>query len=205
MSMTLTRSSCRVELQERAAGGGRVDRGAGIIRDVKILGFEAPSKGRQYTRDAIRNAVPLYEAATVYIDHPTKRDPNGQRPMTDRFGELRDVYLADDGLRGDLHYIKSHVLAESVLEQVERFPRKMGLSHHANAITRRQGGKEIVESIERVKSVDLVLNPATSSSLFESTQERRPFRMPSGAVRSGRASQPESLHGRAGAAHRVGR
>lgn len=163
MPATLTHST--TSLTETVATGGRVDRAAGIIRDVRVLG-RSSSNGREYTSDAVQAAVPLYEGASVNIDHPAK--PQESRGVTSRFGELRNVRFERGGLTGDLHYLKSHPLAEMVVECAERMPGKLGLSHNVEGRTSRSHGTLIVEEIVKVRSVDLVADPATTKGLFES-------------------------------------
>ncbi|MEX2138592.1 MAG: hypothetical protein WD894_04985 [Pirellulales bacterium] len=173
---TLTQRSRRVELFERVTNNGptgRIDREAGVIHGVRVLGFRSKNSGgsREYSREAMKDAVArrLYEGVEVNIDHPTKNDINGNRPFMDVFGELRNVRFEESrGLVADLHYVKSHPLAESVLERAERFPERFGLSHHAYGNAVRRGDREIVEELHEVKSVDLVRNPASTNGLFES-------------------------------------
>lgn len=146
-----------------------VDREAGIIRGVKILG-KVSKNGRKYTEEAIAKARPLYEGAKVNIDHP-KKDERA-RDWNDGIGELRNVVIAEDGgLRGDLHYNREHALAGKLAEDAERFPRQFGLSHNADGQARKSGKETIVESIDTVFSVDVVGSPATNKSLYESADK----------------------------------
>lgn len=175
-----------VELRERVAGGAsRIDAEAGVIRDVRILGFESKN-GRSYTREALQNAVSMYEGIQVNVDHPAD-DLTYGRSVGDRIGWLAGVHLAADGLRGDLHLLKSHAQFATVIEAAERRPQLIGLSHNAQGRVRddRNGG-QVIEEIERVVSVDLVADPATTSGLFESTGQGHYERMRD-AVRSGRS------------------
>lgn len=55
-----------------------------------------------------------------------------------------------------------------IVEAAQRNPRRFGLSHHAEGRVVQRQGKSVVESIESVKSVDLVQSPATNQGLFES-------------------------------------
>lgn len=143
----------------------RIDREAGIIRDVKILGYES-TNGREYTRDAVAKSKPLYEGAKVYSNH--QRDPkNPERKNEDRWGKLQNTNIREDGLYGDLQYLKTHRDTEAILESIERF-QDTGLSHDAGGEYKTVRGKQIVESITKVYSVDLVQNPATNRNLFES-------------------------------------
>lgn len=143
-----------------------IDREAGVIRGVKIIGHESRNR-RNYDDRALSEAIPLYENAKVYIDHPGKGA--GDRSMKDRWGVLKNVRKESSGLYGDLHYLKSHKLTEQILEAAERFPDTFGLSHNASGEERKIGGRNTVVAIESVYSVDLVGDPATNKGLFEST------------------------------------
>lgn len=150
-----------------AAPTGRVDRVNGFIRGVKILG-RSSRNGREYSNAAIQEAAKLYEGIGVNLNHPSRATPNASRPVEDGIGWLENVKVLADGVYGDLAVIKSHPRAETVFEFAERNPTRFGLSHNAggNVVTR--NGRQIVESVGTVRSVDLVQNPATNASLFES-------------------------------------
>ncbi|MCC6419940.1 MAG: hypothetical protein IT429_17025 [Gemmataceae bacterium] len=162
-----------VTLREDVASAGRVDRARGIIRGVKILGLESANgidddpdvERRVYSRRALEEAIPLYEGAKVNVNHPD--DPSERRDAEDGFGVLQGVHLADDGLYADLHFLKSHPLARRVCEAAERMPNSYGLSHNADARGSRKGDAWVVEEIVKVRSVDLVRDPATTRGLFE--------------------------------------
>lgn len=171
----MSRQNHRVKLAESVYGDAlKVDREAGVIRGVKILGKESKN-GRTYSDRAMQQAATLYEGRKVNIDHMMRE--GAERPFRDVFGELRNVSLKEGAVYGDLHFLKSHPLAEQVCEAAERFPTQFGLSHDAEGRTARQNGKLIVESVIAVHSVDLVNTPATNAGLFESVtstgKERR--------------------------------
>lgn len=157
----------------------QVDRDAGVIRGVRILG-KVSKNGREYSDKALSDAAKLYEGTKVNIDHPSRSTAGGggataERPYAVGFGELRGVKVDGTGdaagVTGDLHYNRKHPLAEQVCEDAERFPRQFGLSHNAEGAMRHVNGKWIVESLESVRSVDLVGRPATNAGLFESVDE----------------------------------
>lgn len=166
----------RRELRERAGltlgpladGTPRVDRERGVIRRVKVLGLESVN-GRRYLREAVKAAVPLYEGASVRINHLHDKDKD--RPSEDVFGWLRGVEQDGDGcLYGDLHYLKAHPMADRVAEAAERNPLLYGLSHNAQGEGEPEDGVFVVRKIVEVHSVDLVADPATNKGLFESDQ-----------------------------------
>jgi len=153
-------------LQEIASiGAARVDRAAGLIRGVKILGPESRN-GRTYSAEALRRAASLYEGKAVNVDHV---EPDQRRSYADRIGKLSNVRATEGGLFGDLQVNPKHPLGEQVLWDAEHSPASVGLSHDATGRTSRRDGRVIVEEITSVRSVDLVAEPASTSGLFEST------------------------------------
>lgn len=147
----------------------RVDDRGGVIHGVKILGL-ASRNGRRYLPAALEDAVALYEGAKVNVNHP-KGAPNAPRDYQERIGVLRNVLFraaeSDGGLYGDLHYNPRHALAEQLAWDARHAPENVGLSHNVLAVTARRGDETVVERIERVQSVDLVADPATTRGLFE--------------------------------------
>lgn len=170
---TMVRS---VSFMEQTVGGGgmRVDRDAGIIRNVKILGRESRN-GRVYSEVAMNQAAKLYEGCRVNIDHPDRTNPKRERGLAEQVGTLRSVRRNGDAVRGDLHIAKSHPLFNFICESAERWPENFGLSHNAEGDTSPDG--KLVESVNSVRSVDLVCRPATNNGLFESEGINTPAAM----------------------------
>jgi hypothetical protein len=145
----------------------RVDRSAGVIRGVKLLGLESRN-GRTYLPEALEQAVQLYEGAKVNVNHP-KGNPAGPRDYQDRIGAIHQVTVrSGEGLFGDFHFNPKHALAEQLAWDAEHAPENVGFSHNVEARTGRRGDRVVVEAITRVQSVDLVADPATTRGLFES-------------------------------------
>lgn len=171
MLKTQTKPTRRLEtVLEFVTTGGRIDREAGIIRDVKILGKVSKNR-REYTDAALREAAGHYDGIRVNLNHPDKAAIKSNRGIQDWIGSLEHVVVRDDGVYGNLCMLKSHPFAPAVFEAAERYPNKFGLSHNADVVGFHAGGKAIVESVEKVRSVDLVQNPATTGGLFESIME----------------------------------
>jgi len=148
----------------------RVDKERGIIRGVKLVSNYS-KKGRRYPQHVLRAAIPLFESCAVYSGHA---DPGTRRSPADKIGRIVNVREAPDGngLLGDLHYLPTHNLAESLAWSAENDPAQYGLSMNGNGPTRREpDGTETVMKITSVHSVDLVGNPATVDSLNECLQE----------------------------------
>jgi hypothetical protein len=142
-----------------------VDRDRAVIPNVKLLGFSSKNN-REYPKNVLEKAASLYEGAEVNIDH--NRLNVAERGVRDNFGFIKNVRMSDDGLRADIHYYETHQDANFIIERIEKAPTKIGLSHAAEAITKRSKGKTLVEEINKVWSVDLVSRPATTNGIFES-------------------------------------
>ena len=160
----------------------RIDREAGVIFGVKIIGCESKN-GRHYPNDTLREAIPLYENSKVNLDHPG--DPRKTRSYYDRFGVIRNVHLREnDGLYADFWFNPKHSIAEQLLWDAEHSPDNVGFSHNVEAVVNRSVNRSvsrsacgahtesanIVERIVAVRSVDLVADPATTQGLFESIE-----------------------------------
>lgn len=159
---------CYVKLIERfEAMGGKLDRAASVLRDTKICGWESVN-GRSY-RAALAEAATMYEGVYSNLNHP---GADGVL-VESRFGQFKNVRLADDGLRGDLHYNPKHVYAEQMLWWAENNPNAIANSHRVNAIGHvdRATKKFIVEKIERVFAVELVADGGTNKGLHEGAQD----------------------------------
>ncbi len=151
----------------RASGAKlRVDREAGIIYKIKILGWESDNR-RKYLPEAGRNALSLYEGCKAYSDHPTRGRPEETRANRDALGIWRGVTWENDGLYADLHFLKTHPLAETICEDCERGLGVFGASHNADGKGETRDGTFVISSITEVRSVDLVTDPATVSNLWE--------------------------------------
>lgn len=149
----------------------RVDRAAGVIRGVKLLGLTSRN-GRRYRENALVEAVGLYEGAKVNINHP-KGHPLAPRDYQDRLGVVRGVaYRAGEGLFGDLHFNPNHALSEQLVWDAEHAPQNVGMSHNVLARTKREGEETVVEAITKVQSIDLVADPATTTGLYEHAEGR---------------------------------
>jgi hypothetical protein len=162
------RNTTTILLEDLVRGGKpAVDRKAGVIKGVKILGRESVN-GRVYTEDAIRQAHAdrLYEGVAVYTDHPAH--PNDPRPVRAKFGRLVNVRVENGELFGDLEYLTSHADAPAIAEAAERMPDAFGLSHNAKGDGEEdRDGLFVVHRIVEVRSVDVVTEPATTRGFFE--------------------------------------
>lgn len=156
-------------------GNLKVDRVGAIVHNVKIIGFQS-ANDREYTPEALRQAIPMYEGVNVNIDHPDG-GPDEQRSAWDRIGFLKNVkFVEGKGLYGDLHLLPSHPFTERILEAAEKMPQIYGLSHNAKGegFEDKKTKKFVVNRVAEVRHVDLVADPATTHSLAESKEAEMP-------------------------------
>jgi hypothetical protein len=147
-----------------------VDRENHIVRGVKVLGFTS-ANGRIYDFAAVKEAIQKYEKAPVNKDH------NMEEPsFSDRLGWLENVILEKDGLYADFHYNPHAEGIESFLWFAEHNGLgDVGFSHLVSGkYSVDPDGTERITRIDKVKSVDLVANPATTKTIFESEVKPMP-------------------------------
>lgn len=134
----------------------------GVIKNVKIVGLNSRN-GYRYQVTALEHAKSLYENAPVHMLHGKSRENRkGSRSLDSHFGSLQSIRATDDGLFGDLHVKQSHPMAAFILESDGQ---RFGLSH--NAVVEMNDDETEVTKIVTVNSVDLVDNPATTTTLYE--------------------------------------
>jgi len=154
----------------------RVNREAGVIHGVKVLGFNS-SNNRRYTKEGVAKAVKagLYEGAKVFVDHPARSGE--MRPAADLLGRLHNARLGEDGVYADLHANTQHPMWPRVAEDCEKGLGLYGLSHNAEAGDYHfDRGVQVVPEISRVESVDLVSSPATNKNLWEGAKVPIPLK-----------------------------
>lgn len=157
--------SREIQLVERVYGstGGVVGRS---IRAVAVLNSRS-ANGRTYPRSTMERARKLFEGVRVYVDHQAEH-LDEPRSVRDLIGKLEHVRLDDDGptLRADLR-VFAGTDGDRVIEIAKSDPDAAGLSINARGNVTDDDGSEVVEAITKVRSVDLVAEPAATSGIFE--------------------------------------
>lgn len=145
----------------------KVDKENHVLRGVKLIGLDSPSRKRKYKEDALRKAVPLYEGASINIGHVDRTD---KRHPGDVLGQTRNVkFVEGKGNFGDVHLIPGHPMTQRMEWIAENMPNVLAMSHAAGGMgSLDAGGIEIIEEILNVVSVDVVVKGGTTKGLFES-------------------------------------
>jgi len=160
-------------LEATSSPDAQVDTEACVIRNVKVIGRQSRN-GRVYGEACLREAIPRYEGLTVNCDHRQRSpDSHSDRLIAEQFGWLERVREHPTGLMADLHYLASCRLADQIVETARRRPGMLGLSHEAIGDAKQEGDVVQVNHITEVFSVDVVTDPATTDSLFESKEYRQ--------------------------------
>lgn len=172
-------------LTEQVAGSSplRVDREQCVAYRVRVLGrFSRNSHGLREAANGtdyspcMGKAVPLYEGIGVNTDHPEAGKAAKSRSVYDALGVLKAVRIEPDAtgepaVWADLHCVPEHPMTPRVLSDAEKGIGTYGLSHNATSAAERfdaASKRLVIEELDAVRSVDLVLRPATGRTLWES-------------------------------------
>ena len=146
-----------------------VDVENGVISSVKLVGTESANK-RRYPLNVLKDAIDLYNGTSVFIDH--KRE-DMQRSYRDLIGHIKNSRIEEDGVYGDLQINKGHDVFNQLMADAQSNSPNVGMSHVAYCSVKRDGEWLVAEKIAKVESVDLVINPATTSTLFENEENNK--------------------------------
>ncbi len=138
-----------------------------IIKNVALVG-QVSRNGRRYTVEALKGGIGKYEGSKVYIDHPDDKDEKrGWRSTKDIAGRIENARFDGQKIRGDLNLLNTYG-GKLAYEIATKMPDIAGMSHNAFGKYHKEDGVEVVESIDKVVSVDVVTEPATNNGMFES-------------------------------------
>ena len=164
------------EVRDRgeALAEATVDRKSNVIQNVTLLGKHSRN-GRTYSDRALEDAVRLYENAPFFLDHPTDRemrDRKGTRSVLDLAGRIRNPRRVGDMVRGTIEVLDVQPAKNLIFALAEQMPTAAGNSHRVLGRVKREGDTEVVEGLDKVFAVELVTDPATTSGLFESIEDK---------------------------------
>lgn len=140
----------------------------------RIIRAGTSLRGTVYSSDVLQAAIPLFEGAQTYADHPTMDEDRlrPERSVRGITGWLTDVHWREDALWATRHFTRNQAgndmlsLVEDILSG--RAPMSlMGASINAVGKGKRADGKVIIESIDRVVSVDDVTVPAAGGGFLK--------------------------------------
>ena len=168
----LSSSVRTIELKEEVLSSplveARLDRERNIIRGISLLSTVSRN-GRRYTEEALKKAIPLFEGAKTFANHPKPAERGEVRDVRDLIGRCFNIRYEEGKLKGDLEVLESH--KDWVFPLAEQASDLVGLSINARGKVRLSDEGEVVEEIVLVRSVDLVSEPAATINLFESREK----------------------------------
>lgn len=167
--VTITESVSQTEplRAERDEGGGLVVRGARLVAARASRNRDSRGRSNVYPRETLEAARDLYLNAPVYDGH---RRGGGDRPTSEKIGQVVTVEADEGGLRGDLAFPPGPA-ADRVEWAAKARPDFFALSHHAAGVGEPDGDRVRITQIEAVHSVDLVARGGVCNTLFEDHQE----------------------------------
>ena len=147
-----------------------LERETGVIKDICVM-RSLSLNGRRYTQKAMESAANM--VGKSFWNHETAGMGSlfggGPRDVRDMLGKLTNGRQEGDAVFADLHIRKKW--RDEVFELAENFSDSCGFSIVARgqyAEEKDAEGNDIVEDIEHLYSTDLVDEPATTHSMFES-------------------------------------
>jgi len=140
------------------------ENGVKVIKNVAMLGPQS-SHGYEYTQDAMANAVgnQLYEGVRIFINHDASKQ--GRNPM-ELAGVFRGTQHSEGKVRGTAHLLPDEY-GLKFWNIAKHMPEAASCSHVAEGRMVKSKTGDRVEEITKVHSVDLVVQGATTSTVFE--------------------------------------
>jgi len=140
----------------------------GVLKNVKILG-SVSRNGNLYPEATRTKAHKFLEGIHVNLNHLTKG--GSEHSVEKRIGKLVNIHEKEDGSYGDFHFLTTHPFTPTLMEAAEKMPDLYGFSINGTGTGKKHDGKFIVESIDSLRSVDLVADAGTTKTLFEGNME----------------------------------
>lgn len=143
-----------------------------LIKGICLIN-RVSRNNRVYLDEALNDIVKLADGIKCNLDH-LSRDVNGKaRSVKDIIGKIINPRQVNGGVFGDLSVLKSQ--KDWIFAIAEQMPELAGMSIVAKgriSDERDSQGREQVESVSILTSIDLVSNPATTKGLFEANQKQ---------------------------------
>lgn len=141
-----------------------VDEDKRLVQNVALTGGRSKN-GYTYSDAALQEAVALYDGKPVFLDHARNRNRPQERSTRDLVGSIINPRYVEHRIRGDIRVLDTES-GHTFLKLLELNAPGVGMSHVVQA--RRSADGATVQEIADVISVDVVVNPATTSTFRES-------------------------------------
>lgn len=143
----------------------QVDRKTGTLRHCALLG-QVSANNRFYTTKALETVRKLADQLKAFLNHDS-------RGVENLIGDFSNLVIENNKVYGDVSILESCKYRDMIFELAENKPHLCGWSIHARGLfgANDSEGREVVEDIVLLRSIDLVADPATNSSVWESKEE----------------------------------
>jgi hypothetical protein len=138
-----------------------------LVSNVALTGRDSRN-GYVYAESALRDAVALYDRKPVFLDHAADRTRPQERSTRDLVGSIVHPRFEDGRIRGDIRVLDTES-GRTFLSLAQSDAPGVGMSHVV--LAERSVDLSTVERIHQVISVDAVVNPATTTTFRESTDD----------------------------------
>lgn len=142
----------------------KIDEDLNVIKNVAIISKESKNN-RIYSDEALNDVIELAEGAKSFADHPVKGMIRSVKML---IGKLTNAHKVDGKGYADFEILENH--KNWIFPIAKQMPEVAGMSIIARgkiSPEKDERGREVVESVSELKSIDLVSEPATTKSLFE--------------------------------------
>ena len=164
----------RIESPFVSVSEGAIDSDNHVVKGVCVFGTRESANKRIYQDKAIESLAKLTNGAKMFLNHPGKselKEYGGVRRIQDWGGIFQNARKESDKVFADL------IVRESYWDLVQDIamlsPTNVGHSINARVkVFTDDKGMESVVDMDALKSIDLVSSAATTTSLFEATQEK---------------------------------
>jgi hypothetical protein len=147
------------------------DNGTRMIRNVAFLGAVS-QHGYTYKQEAMQKGANLYNGVRCFINHPSKEEEQtGRRDLMKLAGVTSNPRYEDGKIKGDVKLL-SDQYGQKFWDIAHTMPTAASCSHVADGSMIEEGGEKFVDEISEVISVDLVVQGATTSNVFESAERK---------------------------------
>lgn len=132
------------------------------VHGVALVSTQS-GNGYEYSQDALRDAVPLYDGKPVFLDHSHPHQSKN-RSTRDLVGTITNPRLEKGRIRADIDVLDTEA-GRTFLALAQSNISGVGMSHVV--IARKNASATLVTHIEDVISVDVVVYPASTKTLRE--------------------------------------
>ena len=157
------------QIFENTLFDGRLDSENGVVYGVSILRSSSQGGKRFYEGQAMADCAELAEGATSFSTHVP--GPTGNRRPEDLLGQFLTCKYDPAGgiVSGNFSYLETR---RKLFESLCKKPvRGIGFSINAEGDIGRKSGREVVERIFKIRSIDLVSDTGSTVNLFEELEK----------------------------------